>query len=615
LSRRLVLILLPLVLIPLIVMGGAAYLRSRSILYQQATDQLSSVASAQIEVLQEWITIREQRLQIGSQRSELLDPLGQILQDGPGNANARSEVRAQLDELKLREGTVAFVDVLLIDAQDGRVLVATDEAMEGVTITPAILAELTSMDLFSFPLYDDPLLSPDKLALISSAPVRLSGSTGIDAVLLGANSGVRLGALMQEMQVFWEKRGIYRVERGQTYLLLAPDISINLERYTTAPMVTAGVENPIFEQSVDSTSAIVEYVNTAGEPVLSAYEWFPEWDMGVVVELPQADIFTAIDALAPFSLVLILGATVITVFVILIVSNRILRPVRNLTDFAQRMARGEWLYRVPVDRDDEVGILASALNRMAEDLSGMYRSLEDRVEERTRQIRTAAEIARAVVSIPSLDDLLRRAVELIRDQFGYYHVSIFLLDESRQRAQLMESTGEVGQALKARGHSLEVGSQSIIGWVTENNQARIATDVSHDPFHFRNELLPETRSEAAVPLQLGGVVLGALDVQSTQSDAFTPEDLNVLQTLADQLSAAIQNTRLARSSAIAADRARLVSEVTRELSGLMDADEVLQTTARTLHQALGRADVQIKINAPEDGTPNYAERPTAGQAE
>src|SRR4030042_2679722 len=101
---------------------------------------------------------------------------------------------------------------------------------------------------------------------------------------------------------------------------------------------------------------------------------------------------------------------------------------------------------------------------MAEGLSGVYRALEQRVEERTRQIRAASEVARAAISTPDLEELLRRAVGLIRERFGYYHASIFLLDDSGENAVLRASTGDVGEALIARGHRLKVGSQSIIGW-------------------------------------------------------------------------------------------------------------------------------------------------------
>jgi GAF domain-containing protein len=237
---------------------------------------------------------------------------------------------------------------------------------------------------------------------------------------------------------------------------------------------------------------------------------------------------------------------------------------------------------------------------MADDLSALYGSLEARVAERTQQVRTAAEVARAVTSTPSLDDLLRRAVDLLRDRFGFYHVTIFMLDEEGANAVVRESTGEVGQLLKARGHSLAVGSSSIIGWVTANNQGRIATDVGRDPIHLKNELLPDTRSEAAVPLQVTGRVLGALDVQSKEVNAFSAETLEVLQALADQLSTAIQNARLAQQSSLAAERARLLSAVTGQFGGLMDIEHVLETAAHTLHRVLGQPEVIITL-APEAG--------------
>jgi putative methionine-R-sulfoxide reductase with GAF domain len=115
-------------------------------------------------------------------------------------------------------------------------------------------------------------------------------------------------------------------------------------------------------------------------------------------------------------------------------------------------------------------------------------------------------------------------------------------------AVLRESTGPVGEQLKARGHALGIGSQSLIGWVTANRKPRVALDVADDPYHFKNPLLPDTRAELAIPLIVGDRLLGALDVQSTQANAFGTSDVQVLQTLADQLSVAIQNAELFEST-------------------------------------------------------------------
>ncbi|MES0340608.1 MAG: GAF domain-containing protein, partial [Anaerolineales bacterium] len=365
-----------------------------------------------------------------------------------------------------------------------------------------------------------------------------------------------------------------------------------------------GLSHPVFTNAVDTPSGTVEYTNKEDTLVLAAYEWIPDLDLGIVTELPQSDIFADVNALAPFTIAMIVGASIFSIGVVAFVANRfLLRPLLNLTELAERLSRGDWSFRVPSDRDDEIGALAHSLNSMADELNSLYQSLEDRVEERTRQVRTAGEVARAVISIASLDDLLRRAVDLIQQQFNYDYVSIFLIEEDGDFAALHEATGEIGKALAAEGYIVPVGSASIIGWVTSNNQMRLVTDIQAEDTELRRDLMPDMRSELAVPLQTSGRVLGAMNVQSSNSDTFRPQDVEMLQTLADQLSAAILNARLAKISALAADRARLVSEITSELSGSLEIEDVLEKAARALQRGLGNPEVIIKIHGEETTGP------------
>jgi HAMP domain-containing protein len=153
-------------------------------------------------------------------------------------------------------------------------------------------------------------------------------------------------------------------------------------------------------------------------------------------------VYSGLGSLAPFTVGLVVFAAMLTFVIVLVATDRLLKPLGLLAEFADRISRGEWGHRVPEGSDDEIGALATSFNRMADDLRGLYASLEARVEERTRQVRTAAEVAHTVTSTPNLDDLLRRAVDLIRDRFGYYHVTIFLLDEAGANAVVRESTGE-----------------------------------------------------------------------------------------------------------------------------------------------------------------------------
>jgi GAF domain-containing protein len=159
-------------------------------------------------------------------------------------------------------------------------------------------------------------------------------------------------------------------------------------------------------------------------------------------------------------------------------------------------------------------------------------------------LRGTSQISQLLSGTLSQEELFSRAVETIRDRFAFYHVQIFLVDDQRQYATLVASTGEVGQRLLMRGHRLAVGSKSVIGRVTQIGEPVLARDDDLDTVHMVNEFLPYTRSELALPLIDNERIIGALDVQSTRPNAFTPSDIQALQTLAGQLTTAIRNARL-----------------------------------------------------------------------
>jgi GAF domain-containing protein len=160
------------------------------------------------------------------------------------------------------------------------------------------------------------------------------------------------------------------------------------------------------------------------------------------------------------------------------------------------------------------------------------------------QLATAAEVSQAATSVLDPDQLLRQTVNLICDRFGLYYVGLFLLDETKRWAVLRAGTGEPGRQMLEAGHRLQVGGESMVGWCTANVQARIALDVGEEAVRFDNPLLPETRSEMALPLVSRGQVIGALTVQSTEARAFSNEDIYILQAMADQLAVTIDNARL-----------------------------------------------------------------------
>jgi len=182
------------------------------------------------------------------------------------------------------------------------------------------------------------------------------------------------------------------------------------------------------------------------------------------------------------------------------------------------------------------------------------------LQRQNEYLAAVAEIGRLVTSALDLPTIFRQAVNLVRDRFGYYHAAIFVVEETGFNAVLEEATGEAGAEMKRHKHSLPVGSKSIVGTVTATGQPLVVNDVSQNPIHRFNPLLPETRAEAAFPLRVGQRVIGVLDVQSTQVNAFAESDVTALQMLADQIAVAIDN---ARSYQVVQDAIREMREADR----------------------------------------------------
>lgn len=202
--------------------------------------------------------------------------------------------------------------------------------------------------------------------------------------------------------------------------------------------------------------------------------------------------------------------------------------------------------------------LSDAIMQTSEALKrwrGLSSTLEQRVDERThdlerraRYLEATALIARDTAAVTDLDQLLEQVVELISAQFGFYHTGLYLLDEAREWAVLKAASSTGGRRMLAGGHRLRVGGSGPAGGIVGNmvaaGRSRIALDVGEDAVYFDNPDLPDTRSEIALPLRFRGEIIGALDVQSRETAAFSDEDVAVLQTLADQVAVAIENARL-----------------------------------------------------------------------
>ncbi len=271
---------------------------------------------------------------------------------------------------------------------------------------------------------------------------------------------------------------------------------------------------------------------------------------GVIVQQQTQELLAPLSRLRQLSWLMVTVGSALLALLMFLTIRQALSPIETLTETATIIAAGDLEREAPVESADEIGDLAQAFNAMTARLRDLIAGLEQQVEERTHDLalrstylEATAQVGRVAASILDEDELIRRVVEMIRERFDLYYVGLFLLDEEGQWAVLRAGTGEAGRRMLARGHRIRVG-EGMIGWCVDHGEARVALVAEKDAVRLATPELPDTRSEAALPLRSRGHILGAITVQHTEPGAFDEEVMSVLQVMADQVAVALDNARL-----------------------------------------------------------------------
>lgn len=338
----------------------------------------------------------------------------------------------------------------------------------------------------------------------------------------------------------------------------------------------------VLEQAAAETDAL-----TAGQQTVAVAESKAAREMMRVVPIVGASLMG----------VTLLGATFIII-------RNVVRPIEKLTEAAVRLSAGnveDVEERVNFQRADEIGRLGAAFNKMAARIQNYYSDLEQQVRERTQaleetnnalqrraaQLEISAKVGRAITSTLDVDRLLRKAVGLICDQFGFYYAGIFLLDETGTWVVLEEATGEAGAQMKAQGHRLPVNETSIVGWTALHHQAHIALYTKEEAARFANAFLAHTRSKMTLPLTVDDQLLGVLDIQSMEEAAFDENDVEILQSTADQIAVAIENARRISDEALLLEETSPIYRTSRRLAQATTVKEVADSIIASVTETGG----------------------------
>jgi GAF domain-containing protein/HAMP domain-containing protein len=579
LARTMLGVLLPLSLVPLVILGVMAYTRSRQVLISQIRTTLVSINEQHQKNIDAWIETRQEKVAV-FYVDPVYDEAIKTAANGadtttPEFAEARRTILGHLEELN---STADLFSQFFLVSPDGIVLVSSNPTLEGISLVNSAYFDQLSAENNALAIYS-PEPFYNSLAFIIARPHFDSDGTHLATFWLMTGFS-RFETLFNDTNFLGIRNFV--ITDDESYVGVGPKI----KEISSSPIIepNPNMAEVLLSAERQNSNDVVEYTSFDGENVLSIYHPIPEFNIGVVTEIPTTDIISQLQNL-PFFIVLITVTILIAGLLIWISVRRFVKPILEVATTAQYFAEGDWQNRAITNRKDEIGLLAYSFNQMADEISSLYRSLESQVITRTQQVRTAAEVAQIATSATNLDLLLKQTVKLIVERFGYYYAAVFMLDDYKEYAVLRESHSMAGGEVTHQNElRLRVGSGSIIGQVSSSNQPYVTADVSEDPHYMHLDELPDTRSEVGIPLSIGDDLLGVLDVQSHRLNDFEQDSIATLQTLANQIASAMQNIKLLEAARTDLQATSALYQASHFIAQSETPEEVYETLISTLEQ-------------------------------
>jgi putative methionine-R-sulfoxide reductase with GAF domain len=318
----------------------------------------------------------------------------------------------------------------------------------------------------------------------------------------------------------------------------------------------------------------------------------PDW--AVFTEVPTAEAFQAIiQNIVTAAVIIVVIAGVATASGV-VIARRIADPLTALTETAAQIAEGNLDLEAKVQGNLEVVQLAAAFNNMTAQLRSFIDSLEQRVADRTRALEISGNVSRQISNILERDKLVQAVVEQVKESFDYYHAHIYLFDDAAQNLIMVGGTGEAGQQMLAEKHQIPAG-KGLVGRAGQTGQPVLVPNTAQAEDWLPNPLLPDTKAEIAVPIMSGDKVRGVLDVQHNVTDGLNQADVDLLESIANQVAVALRNANLYEEAQERAKREALMNEINQKIANTKDVQEAMQVAVREIGRATGASATSVRL--------------------
>lgn len=544
LRTRLTVYFIALVMVPLLLVGAIGTWQAYTTQSRQALDTQSQIAKRVAEQVETFIQQRESELR----------SLGNV----SGLANATSEQQNFLLSNLFASQTV-YQELTLVNSVGQELTYLSRSAV----VSGSDLGSRKGADEYEQPkatdqTYFSPVsFDPDtgEPSMTIAVPLKDLRSGNLRYVLIAKFRFKPVWDLMAQADVIGG--GIVYMTDSNYFVVAHPNPSIVLSKtQANLPAVNS------FAPGLSGNDAAI-----ARESIR-----FNQQTFNIVAEQPATEALALAINNTILTVSITLAALVVAGFLGVLAARQITNPIGELAETARIISEGD-LTRAPrVTSRDEIGALAAAFNSMTIQLRELISSLEQRVAARTKDLAAVAEVGTATATVLETKSLLQAVADLSKERFNLYHSHIYLLDDAGETLVLASGAGEAGRKMVAKGHSIPLGrEQSLVARAARERKGVTVNDVTQAPDFLPNPLLPDTRSELAVPMIVGDKLIGVFDVQSDQVGRFTESDISVQTALASQVAVALQNVRQFEQSQLSEARFRAVTETASD--AIISADE------------------------------------------